>query len=613
MPIEGAAGTVAVQSSFPQELRPAEPLTASVTKKLFTRLAVEHPDKYSKIIDELKDVSRAGASLSGAYPFGLRDIAPPSFYDEYRNNVNRLAIDYINKHGRMNLQDQEFAKKLAELSEQYYARVADHLKQTQNPVFTVVSAGIRGSPVVVKRFFLSEGVYPDSWDRLIPYPILNNFTTGLEPAEYWAANYGSKKGIIGTKLAPQDAGDVYKQLARVTHRLIVVAPHGKEAGVLRAVPAKTADDDLIGAYLAAPVLDFGPGTLITSAVLERLRSKGVDEVLVKSPIAGGPPDGLYSIQLGARGGELPKVGTISGLEAAQAVGERISQMSVGKKHMGAIAGGIGSVTTLVKQQINVPKTFPGGATHAQTSGGVTRIEPSALGGYTVTINGKEHYVPYGLELKVRVGDRVEAGDTISTGLPNPAELVRHKGIGEARRIFTDTFLSSIQSFGLPAHRRNVEIIARGLINWVYFNKNHKGYRVGDIVSYNALEHNWVPREGAKKLVAASAKGKFLEVPVLHYTIGTPITDSVINTLKKFGINEVVAHDDPPPFEGFIEPARTYLRYDPDFMARLFGSYQKRTIVEAAAYGGTSDTRSYSFVPALAEGTTFGKHLISGSR
>lgn len=234
----------------------------------------------------------------------------------------------------------------------------------------------------------------------------------------------------------------------------------------------------------------------------------------------------------------------------------------------------------------------------------------------MTIDGIEHYVPYGLELKVKKGDSVEAGDVISTGLPNPAELVKHKGIGEARRIFTDVFLNSIQSFGLPAHRRNVELIARGLINWVYFNKNYNGYRVGDVISYNALEHNWTPREGAAKLSIGSAKGKYLEVPVLHYTVGTPITESVINTLKRFGITEVVAHDEPPPFEGFIEPARTYLRYDPDFMARFFGSYQKRSIMEAAAYGGLSSTRSYSFVPALAEGINFGKTwpqaVVSGS-
>lgn len=54
MPIEGAAGAVAVQSAFPRELRPTEPLSASLTKKVFTRLAIEHPDKYAKIIDDLK-------------------------------------------------------------------------------------------------------------------------------------------------------------------------------------------------------------------------------------------------------------------------------------------------------------------------------------------------------------------------------------------------------------------------------------------------------------------------------------------------------------------------------------------------------------------------------
>jgi hypothetical protein len=45
-----------------------------------------------------------------------------------------------------------------------------------------------------------------------------------------------------------------------------------------------------------------------------------------------------------------------------------------------------------------------------------------------------------------------------------------------------------------------------------------------------------------------ALGKYLERPVLHYTIGTKVRPSVLKELKEFGVKEVVAHADPPPFE-----------------------------------------------------------------
>lgn len=612
---EGAAGKVLIESYLPEGYKLEEPLSSSKLKKLFTELAIQNPDKYAEVADNLKEIARIGATWSGAYPFSLKHLKLHPLVEKYREEVRNAVIEYFQKNPVMDTQDkgQELAQKLFEISEKYYKQleplIADH------PIYTVVKSGVRGNTTTIKRFLLAEGAYLDSWDRLIPYPIFNNFSQGLSPAEYWASNYGSKKGIVGTKLAPQDAGDLYKQLMRATHRLVVVDVDGPEVNshpdFYRGTPAPTSDDDLVGAYLAAPVkkdnLNLPAMTLITPQILEKLRNAGVEEVLVRSPIAGGPPQGVYSVALGARGGRLPELGILAGLEAAQAIGERISQMSVGKKHMGAVAGGIGSVTSVLQQLINVPKAYPGGAIHSSVTGIVRDIRPSAFGGKIVRINDTEYTIPSSLQCLVKVGDKVEAGDIISSGLPNPQEFVKHKGIGEARRLFTNLLIQSLTQFGLPIHRRNAELIARGLIDWVTITKPILGYNPGDVVSYNVLEHQWKPREGSKRVYLDSAKGKYLEEPVLHYTIGTPITDSVIQMLKKWGVKNVLVHDEPPPFEGFIEPTRTYLRHDPDFLARLLGNYQKRMIMEAAAFGGLSEKyRTTSFVPALAEGLQIGR-------
>ena len=38
-------------------------------------------------------------------------------------------------------------------------------------------------------------------------------------------------------------------------------------------------------------------------------------------------------------------------------------------------------------------------------------------------------------------------------------------------------------------------------------------------------------------------GKYLEQPVLHYTIGTPITKTMLDNLKKYGIKKVLRKDE----------------------------------------------------------------------
>lgn len=601
----GSAGQIALNAVLPRQLRDLNRVWNKKTvEDVLTQVAKQNPDKYKDIAVELIELSKIGMAYSGGFPFGVLDLLPSRYKDKYKKEIDELAVRYLDNKVP-DMQDEELAEKFAEINSKYFDLVLDELKKEQNPVYKLVEGGIRGNPTILKRLKFAEGTYPDTWGRYIPYPIFNNFSEGLEPAEYWAAGYGSKQGIVTTKLAPRDAGDFYKQMMRVTHRLIVLTKDGPEVGEYRGMPVDANDPDNIGAVLAAPVAGLRAGTLITPEILDKLRSKKIKKILVKSPIAGGPPDGIYGVAAGARDGSFPAPGTLVGLEAAQAIGERVSQMSVGKKHLGAISKGIGTATDVLKQLISVPKNY-GGATHSEEEGKIEKIEPAPAGGKYVYINGKKFYVGSQEQLLHKVGDYVEAGDVLSTGLPNPAMFVKYKGVGEGRRLFTELFLKTFRELGMPAHRRNTELLARGLINLVVFNRKYNGYYTGDIVQYNALEHGWKPRLGTKTLPVKSARDYYLEVPVLHYTIGTKITPSVIKTLQEYNIDRIAVNPDPPPFDGILIRALDVLSYDPDWLTRFLGAYQKRNLQEAAMLGGVSEKyKTTSFVPSLAEGTYFG--------
>jgi len=128
----------------------------------------------------------------------------------------------------------------------------------------------------------------------------------------------------------------------------------------------------------------------------------------------------------------------------------------------------------------------------------------------------------------------------------------------------------------------------------------------DIVPYSTLEHTYKPREGRLELPPGKAVGKYLEAPVLHYTIGTPIRPSVVNTLKEFGVKQIQVHDEPPPFQPEMIRGMYNLQHDQDWMTQMFGSGLKKSLQNSTHRGASSDPTGTSYVPGLAQGVNFGR-------
>jgi len=261
------------------------------------------------------------------------------------------------------------------------------------------------------------------------------------------------------------------------------------------------------------------------------------------------------------------------------------------------------------QQINLlfqmPKESYNTAVHAQLDGKVDKIEEAPAGGWHITIQGKQHYVSENNEVIVKEGQAIEAGDVLSSGIPNPGEIVRHKGIGEGRKYFVNTLVSTLKAADIPVHRRNAELLARGLIDHVEMQDVGRNYLPGDVMYYHQLEKKWKTRPGTETASVRKAIGKYLESPVLHYSIGTKIQPSMMPLLQEYGIKELKVHNDPPPFKPLAVRSADILAYDPDFLTQMLGSYHKRRLLDATVRGGESDITGTSYVPALIEGGPMG--------
>jgi hypothetical protein len=159
---------------------------------------------------------------------------------------------------------------------------------------------------------------------------------------------------------------------------------------------------------------------------------------------------------------------------------------------------------------------------------------------------------------------------------------------------------------MRSHRRNVELLARGLINHVRLTDEIGDFAPNDVVPYSMLEHSYKPRKGFRATHPKGAVGSYLERPYLHYSIGTKIKPSMLPDFQEFGVQTLDVHKEPPPFEAEMMRGMSNLQHDPDWMTRMFGSGLKGSLLKGVHRGATADTQGSSFVAGRAKAVDFGR-------
>lgn len=612
MPLKTTAGQLLINSALPPAMRDYNRvLDKKGAGKLYADLAREHPDEYREISKRLADIARDSAHEFGGYSFGVKHLQKSEAARGVMSQINEAVQGVLARKDLTPKQrDELIIKATGGRQKELVDAVYKEALAAKNPLAFQVLSGSRGNPVALNSLLGGDLLYENHKGDTVPVPITRSYSEGLTPAQHWVSSYGARFGLVGTKLAVAKAGYFSKQLGQATHRLVVEdADDPDEKPGLRGLPVETSDPDNEGALLAHDVGGYKRNTVLTPKILKDLRDKGEEHLLVRSAITSAAPSGgVYARDIGIKEtGSLPSRGSFVGLQAAQSVGEPLSQGMLSSKHGGGVAGQSKNRSgfPLLDAMIQVPHVFPGGATHAEEDGRITDIKDAPAGGKIVMIGQTEHYVPPDLELKVKKGDEIEAGDTLSDGHPNPAMLAKHKGLGEAQRYFTGAFQKAMGDFASKPHRRNIEVLARGLINHVRFTNEHGEYAPDDVAPYSLVARNWQPREGTRKVKPLGAMGKYLESPVLHYTIGTKIRPSVVRELNRFKVADIDVHDTPPPFESEMVRAANNLQHDPDWMVQQYGSGLKGSLLDSAHRSKVSDPTGSSFVPSLAKAVDFG--------
>lgn len=264
----------------------------------------------------------------------------------------------------------------------------------------------------------------------------------------------------------------------------------------------------------------------------------------------------------------------------------------------------------IKNMTTVPGTYPDAAVVAEEDGRVESVEPAPQGGTYITIAGNRHYVAPGYDLLVKEGDEVEAGDQLSDGVINPVDVVKYKGIGEGRRYFANRFTQMMRDSNYAVNRRNVEAVARALVNHVQVDDEDSEAQLlpGDVATYTSWSFGYRPRPDSKMQSPKQAIGQYLESPVLHYTIGTKITKKTAADMAKYGIDSIFSNPNPVGVTPMMQSVVKSTGSSNDWMARLGTTYLKTRLTEDAQTGAKSYLHSTNPIPGVAKGVEFGDYF-----
>ena len=614
-------GQVMINAMLPSDLRDyGRVLDKKGVQDLMSKLADRgDPELYKKVVQGLYRVGAATARSQGV-SFSIEALRTPPKVKAMRSALRQKTYEIME---RPDLTPEQKDRTIIDITTAMIPQIEktlyDESLAAGNPFAQQVQSGGRGGPGDLRSLLAGDIMVTDHRDRPIPVPSLRSYAEGLDPVEYWAGSYGSRRGTISTKLATPKSGFLAKQLVQAAHRQVVTSP---DCGTDRGIPVQVDDDDNIGTVLQQGVGDIKAGTVIDAKVHKALQTaaekSGAESIVVRSPLTCRAGHGVCARCAGIseRGG-FPQVGDNLGITAAQSLSERLSQGALQVKHTAGRA--TGKETTgpqeprgfdLINQLVQVPATFKSAAAIAQLDGTVGSIQKAPQGGQFIMVGDERHYVPEGMDPMVKPGDRVEAGDQLSTGIMNPAELVKHKGLGAGRLAFVNNFLKAFRDSGVKARRRNVELLARGLVNHIEVDDldGLDDALPGDILEYGTMESTYRPRYGFRVTKPQDAINNYLEKPAAHYSIGTRVTKGVANDLKKLQIGDVTVHRDPPPFRPRLVRAMEQASVNPDWQVRLGGSYLQRGLLESLQRGRGTAQHSTSYIPALARGQDFGETL-----
>lgn len=598
----------AVSRILPEDLRQS---TYDLGKKgmsnLMAQVAARYPERFGEIAKKLGDLGRNAAWYQG-YSTTAADTKPIIDTKRYYAQMD-AELDHLRKQ---KLDPEEFSEQRNEIYSRYSEMLEkDTMKAAlggNNAFARAVASGARGNPAHVKAILSTPGIYQDASGKIIPMFVRNSFAGGLRPAELLAGTYGGRAAVVSTKKATAKGGDLLKIMSQSAANYNVTE---RDCGTTNGLDMPADDDSLSFRVLARETTGMPAGTVIDRHALAKIRKAG-KQVVTRSAMTCRAKHGLCAKCVGVQAdGHFPRIGESIGITAAQAVGEPIVQGALNVKHSSGMAKGKKDFSGFdyISQFVQIPDEFKDKAAVSEIDGQVEKIEDAPQGGKFVYVGGERHFVLPGFEPMVKVGDNVEAGDQLSDGLVNPADIVRLRGLGEGRRYYADRLGKILGDSGAVPDKRNTEILARAAVdNYLIDDPDEDSpWNPDELVRESDFLQGYKPPADTAPTKLDKATHSYLQQPVLHYTVGTRLTPKMIKRMRDAGVENVSASRTAPWFKPEMQRLRTASHDSRDWLASMGTSYLSSQMRESLERGDETNVQeNYHFGPRLAYGADAGK-------
>ncbi len=398
------------------------------------------PVETAHLVDGIKSIGFRFATRGGM-TIGLWDIVIPEAKRELLADADRQVAKIDQQFQRGLITDDERYQGVVDLWQDVTKKVADQMMEhlgDANPVRMMTDSGARGNKGNIGQLGAMRGLMADPSGRIIDVPVRSNFREGMTVLEYFISTHGARKGLADTALRTADSGYLTRRLVDVAQDVITReddctteegswitrAESPDEAGAFqRRLVGRLAAADLadpaakVRKGQQAPLL-AARNQMIDEALAAAIDAAGIDEVLVRSPLACESRHGVcrhcYGRNLAT--GEMIGIGEAVGIIAAQSIGEPGTQLTMRTFHTGGVAGqditqGLPRVEELFEARI--PK---GKAEISHIDGVVEVIESDTS--RRVKVTSRESFdTPLGLaadaELLAAPGDLVEMGQVLA--------------------------------------------------------------------------------------------------------------------------------------------------------------------------------------------------------
>jgi len=573
-------------------------VTGTLNKKEFQQkmldLAQEDPTEYVEIVSKLKQLGDDLSTLEGI-SVGLDDITP-----EYKSR------DAIMAPGVAAMKNAKTMAEKENIILDVQKRMLEHTKTHPGSMTAMALSGARGNIPQLMKTIASPVATTTGRGAINPWLISKSYAEGLSAADHWAAGNEARHNTVQTYTAIAEPGDMSKIMTNSMYPMVITAD---DCGTHNGIALNSQDGNVVDRYLSQDQAGFHRNDVVTKAVASKLRD-AVKTVYVRSPMTCDLSDGVCRKCQGLdERGRPHAIGINVGVRAAQSISEPLTQMALGAKHgMRVLKGTSPKLEGIagIRQLLEVPQNFINKAALAEHAGTVTKIVPASHGGSHIYVGDTQHYVGPNLKAVVSTGQKVEAGDILSEGIPKPDDLILHKGFGAGRQYLVDTLHDIYKRQGIDVDKRHLELVARADLSHIKVlehSDEHPELIKGEVLPYTTYRD--AAASGGKVVPLNQAEGLTLGKEVLHFTVGTPLSASALTTLKSHGITSVTVATSLPKVEFLMRPLARNPLLHPDWMARLAHRYLKDSLLQGARTGAASDRHSTHPVSAYAYGAEFG--------